>query len=588
MKRLRRSTSCLLVFLIVSAILAGCQSSEPAVTSEPVGPVLFRDVSAEVGLSFLHDAGPTGSYFMPQIVGSGVALFDFDNDGRLDIYLIHNAGPKSKSTNRLFHQEKDGRFTDVSAGSGLDIAGFGMGVAVGDVNNDGFADVLLTQYGDSRLFLNNGNGTFTDITREAGLDLVLWATSASFVDYDRDGWLDLVVVNYLDYGTGRTCTDFGGKREFCPPTAFTSTVTKVYHNRGRSASGDKTAKHGVRFEDVSLSSGIGKRPGPGLGIVCGDFNGDGWPDILVANDRQANYLWINQKDGTFKEEGLVRGLAYNAEGQAQANMGVALGDVDGDGLFDVFITHLTEETHTLWRQNPVGLFQDRTGAAGLASTRWRGTGFGTVMADFDQDGAPDLAVANGRVLHGQPPPNISAVAREQLGPFWLPYAERNQLLLNDGKGAFRDVSPANIPFCGIPGVFRGLAGGDLDGDGAIDLLVTSIAGPARLFRNVAPNRGHWLIVRALDPALHRDAYGAEITVHAGGRRWKGWLNPGSSFLCSNDPRVHFGLGAAERVEEIEILWPDGAVERFDGRPADQSVELRKGAGHAVERKKQSP
>jgi hypothetical protein len=525
---------------------------------------------------------------MPQIVGSGAALFDFDNDGRLDIYLIHNAGPQSKSTNRLFHQEKDGRFTDVSAGSGLDIAGYGMGVAVGDVNNDGWPDVLLTQYGDSRLFLNNGNGTFSDVTKEAGLDLVLWATSASFVDYDRDGWLDLVVVNYLDYGMGRTCTDFGGKREFCPPTAFASTVTKLYHNCGGELSGSKTKGPRVRFDDVTLSSGVGKRPGPGLGIVCADFNGDGWPDIFIANDRHANYLWINQKDGTFKEEALVRGLAYNVEGQALANMGVALGDVDGDGLFDVFITHLTEETHTLWKQNPVGLFQDRTGASGLASTRWRGTGFGTIMADFDQDGSPDLAVANGRVLHGQPPPGTSDEARKQLGHFWLAYAERNQLFLNDGQGVFRDVSPANGPFCGIPGVFRGLAAGDLNGDGAIDLLLTSIAGPARLFRNVAPQRGHWLMVRALDPALHRDAYGAEITVRAGPRRWKGWLNPGSSFLCSNDPRVHFGLGAAERVEEIEVLWPDGVAEKFDGRPADQFIELRKGAGHAVERRKQTP
>jgi hypothetical protein len=570
----------------LAALLAGCRGPEPEPEPEPTGPLLFRDVTAEVGLAFVHDAGPVGSYFMPQIVGSGAALFDFDNDGRLDVYLIHNAGPGSKSTNRLFHQENDGTFKDVSRGSGLDVAGWGMGVAVGDVNNDGYPDLLLTQYGGSRLFLNNGDGTFTDVTKEAGLDLVLWGTSASFVDYDRDGWLDLVVVHYLDYGPGRPCTDMGGRREFCPPTAFPGTVTKLFHNRGRpTGSADKPR---VAFEDVTLKSGLGKRPGNGLGIVCADFNGDGWPDIFLANDRQANSLWINRKDGTFKEEALVRGLAFNAEGQAQANMGVALGDVDGDQLFDVFISHLTDETHTLWRQGPRGFFQDQTAAAGLARPRWRGTGFGTVMADFDHDGAPDLAVVNGRVMYGKPPPGTSAEAVAALGPFWGHYAERNQLFLNDGTGAFRDVSPNNDPFCGRPGVFRGLAGGDVDGDGAVDLLVTAVAGPARLFKNVAPKRGHWLTVRAVDPALHRDAYGAEVTVIAGERRWKRWLNPGSSYLCSNDPRAHFGLGEADHVDAIEVLWPDGVRGVFSGCSADRAVMVRKGERHPVLSTRQQP
>jgi hypothetical protein len=434
--------------LVVAAFaISGCHKSDSG--SPPAGPLLFRDVTEEVGLSFVHDAGPAGTYFMPQIIGSGAALFDYDNDGRLDIYLIHNAGPGSKSTNRLFHQEADGRFRDVSAGSGLDIAGYGMGAAVGDVNNDGWPDVLVTQYGGSRFFLNNGDGTFKEVTNEAGLDLKLWGASACFVDYDRDGWLDLVVVHYVDYNPGRPCIDMVGKHEFCPPQVFPGTVTKLFHNRGR-LPGDKGVT--AHFEDVTLQSGLAKRPGPGLGVVSADFNGDGWPDLLIANDRQANYLWINRRDGSFKEEGLLHGLAYNAEGQAQANMGIALDDVDGDSRFDVFITHLTEETNTLWRQIEPGFFQDRTAAAGLAAPGWRGTGFGTVMADFDQDGAPDLAIVNGRIQHSRPPPDVAADLRARLGPFWMEYAERNQLFLNDGRGGFRDVSPENAPFCGSAGV----------------------------------------------------------------------------------------------------------------------------------------
>jgi hypothetical protein len=567
------------VVLLFVAMGPGFQRQGPAPAAptedEPEGPCWFIDVTEESGLHFVHDAGPTGTYFMPQAIGSGAALFDFDNDGRLDIYLLQNGGPNSRSTNRLYRQEADGRFTDVSAGSGLDIAGHGMGVAVGDVNNDGWPDVLVTQYGGLKLFLNNGNGTFTDVTREAGLDSVLWGTSACFVDYDRDGWLDLVVVNYVNYDPSMRCADTAGRRDYCAPRTFEGTVTKLYRNLGRSKAG---RADGVRFEDVTLKAGLGRTPGPGLGVVCADFNGDGWPDLFVANDGQPNRLWINQRDGTFRDEAVVRGVACNGMGQAEAGMGVALGDVDGDGLFDVFVTHLSEETNTLWGQGPRGMFQDRTRARGLANRQARGTGFGTVLADFDHDGALDLAVVNGRVYHGPP------VDPDRLGPFWSAYAERSQLFVNDGAGRFQDVSARNGPFCGTAAVARGLACGDLNGDGALDLLVTTVAGPARLYRNVAPKRGHWLMVRATDPgAGGRDAYGAEVTVRADGKRWRRWINPGSSYLCSNDPRAHFGLGRADRVDALQVLWPDGTEEVFDGRAADQVVTLRKGEGNAVPR-----
>jgi hypothetical protein len=520
------------------------------------------DVTKESGLEFIHEVGtvPLNQYFMPHTVGSGVAIFDFDNDGRPDIYLIQNGGPGSEARNRLFRQGADGRFTDVSKGSGLDIVGHGMGVAIGDVNNDGWPDVLVTEYGGIRLFLNNGNGTFTEITKEAGLDNPLWATSACFFDYDRDGWLDLVVTNYVDYDPTKQCSRTEGyQRDF-------------YHNLGPVKGAGSKA---VRFEDVTLKAGLGHVPGPGLGVICADFDGDHWPDIFVANDLQPNRLWINQHDGTFKEEAAVRGIATNFMGNTQGNMGIGLGDVDGDGLFDIFVTHLTEETHTLWKQGPQGFFHDETAPRGLATTQWRGTGFGTVMADFDHDGLLDIAVVNGLVIRSTAAHDTSPNA------FWLPYADRNQMFAGVSGGRFQDISLQNEPFCGTAGVWRGLACGDLDGDGALDLVATAVSAPARIYRNVAPKRGNWLMVRLVDPALGgRDAYGAEISVLAGKKRFKRWANPGSSFLSSNDPRVHFGLGSVEHVDRMDVLWPDGKEEVFPGHRANQAIVLRKGSGQS--------
>ncbi len=563
-----------LLSLAVGAVAAflclhGCrQPTDPAIeVPAAAAPAWFEDATEAVGLAFTHDAGPVGGYFMPQIMGSGAALFDFDGDGRLDIYLVQNGGPKSKSTNRLYHQRPDGRFEDVSAGSGLDVAGWGMGVAIGDVNNDGRPDVLLTQYGGARLFLNDGKGHFTEASRQLDPGNLLWATSACFLDYDRDGWLDLVITHYVDYDPSWPCADPAGRRDFCHPSAFPASVTKLYHNRGKDAEG-----HWRGFEDVTVASGFGSKRGPGLGVVCADFDGDGWPDILIANDSKPNHLWMNQHDGTFKEEAFRRGLAVNGQGQAQANMGIALGDVDGDGLFDLYLTHLTEEGNVLWQQGPSGVFRDQTGTSGLARTHWRGTGFGTVFGDFDNNGALDLAVVNGRVYRADR-------AKLPANSFWSRYAERNQLLVNDGRGNFHDISPDNAPFCGTAGVYRGLAVGDVFNSGALDLLVTEAAGRARLFRNVVPQKGHWLEVSALDPGCGGgDAYGAVATVTAGSHRWVRWLNPGFSYLSSNDPRAHFGLGDARHVDTLEVFWPDGTREEFPGRPADQWVRLLKGQG----------
>ncbi len=382
-------------------------------------PPWFEDVTDAVGLDFVHDAGPTGTYFDPQHLGSGAALFDAANSGRLDVLLLNNGGPDGRP-NAFFKQLPDGRFQDVSKGSGLDFAGYNMGVAVGDVNNDGLPDVLVTQYGGIKLLLNNGDYTFTDVTAEAGLENPRWAASAAFLDYDRDGWLDLVVVNYVEYDPSVPCHRAGGELDFCAPKDLPGTVTHLYHNQGPAPG------HRVRFEDATKSSGLSAAAGPGLGVVCADFDGDGWPDIFVANDGAPNHLWINQKDGTFKEEAVLRGVAVNAMGQAQAGMGIALGDVDGDGMFDLYVTHLTQETNTLWKQEPRGLFADRTASTGLGAPRQRGTGFGTVLADFDLGGSLDAAIVNGGIAR---PAGVAPAA-----DFWAPYRQKNLLFVNDGDG----------------------------------------------------------------------------------------------------------------------------------------------------------
>lgn len=578
-------TAAFLTIALGVAALAGCGNgdapspSSAKTASEPVetpdGPAWFEDVTDNVGLNFVHDAGgELDKCNLYQCMGSGCAIVDLDGDGLPDLVLLTNAGPNSKSTNKIFRQKPDHTFEDVTAGAGLDFPGWNMGIAVGDVNNDGKPDLVITQVHGVKLLLNQGGMRFADATAESGLVNLQWGASAAFLDYDRDGWLDLCIVNYVDYNPSEICKAAAGHREYCSPHLFPGASSRLFRNRGAElAKSNDPKKPRVAFEDVTVKSHLGEKPGPGLGIAVADFNGDGWPDLFIANDAAPNHLWINRKDGTFTEEAFNRGVARTAMGAAYAGMGIAVGDIDNSGLIDLYVTHLFKETNTLWKQGPPGAFRDLTAAFGLSAARWRGTGFGTVFADFDNDGWLDLAIVNGGIAR-----ESQVMRKPGLAPHWEPYGERNQVFANVSGKSFRDVSHNNPALCGYFTVARGLACGDVDGDGGLDLLVNAVGEKARLLRNVAPNRGHWFGVRAVDPACNRDALGAVVVARTGSVKRMRLVGSGESYLSACPLTVHFGLGAAESVDDCEVTWPDGVRERFPGGPAGTTIVLVKGKG----------
>jgi len=549
-----------LYFVVLAAIC--CRPSAHKLDLEK--SALFVDITDESKLNFVHDAAVDGSYMFPEVMGAGGAFLDYDNDGRLDIYVVngqrHGSNNGSRLKNHLYHQEKDGTFRDVTEQAfGSAQTGYGMGAAAGDIDNDGRVDLFVTNYGSVQLFHNNGNGTFTDITKQAGISDSKWATSATFLDYDRDGFLDLYICNYVAYNPAVICTDKAGRKDYCGPQGFRAEPDMLFHNNGNGT-----------FTDVSAQSGIAKLARKGLGVVTADFNQDGFVDIYVANDQEPNLLWVNNHDGTFQDLALPLGAAVNAMGQPEAGMGVTAGDADGDGNFEVFVTNLRDETNTLYHHIGQLGFRDDTGPSNLGPASLPFTGFGTGFFDFDNDGSLDVAVVNGRVIRG---PLLTHNKQLQ---FWDDYSEPNLLFKNDGKGHFTNVSDKAGSFCSDIENSRGLIFGDIDNDGKIDLLVTNDGGPARLFHNNVPQKGHWLTVRV--KGWTRDAIGASVVVTAAGKHYKQTANPGYSYLSSNDPRAHFGLGAATSVDEILVQWPDGTDEKFPGVKADQFITLEKGKG----------
>ena len=555
--------------LCVASVLA-CSCTKPASEPKFGPPALFRDATLETGLKFRHFTGATGQYLLPEIMGAGVALIDYDNDGDLDVYLIQGTAltpgqplpPGWKPGNRLFRNllMETGKlqFIDVTESAGVGYVGYGMGVAVGDYDNDGYPDIYVTNFGANVLYHNNRNGTFTDVTKEAGANDARWSTSASFVDYDRDGRLDLVVLNYVDFTVegNKACYSNTGERDYCTPKAYHPVSARLFRNLGNG-----------KFADVTERSGIGAVYGPGLGVVCADFNGDGWPDIYVANDTAANLLWLNQKDGTFREAALESGAAYASDGVARAGMGVTAGDFDGDGHDDILITNLTREGATLFRGNGKGEFEDITQRSGLMQATSGSTGFGTKLFDYDNDGRLDLFIANGAVtmieaLRGKP----------------YPFEQKNQLFHNEGS-AFREVSGVAGAVFSIAGVARGAAFGDIDNDGDIDIIVANNNGPVRLYLNDAGSKKHWLEVRLDGGALNRFGVGARVAVLRQGRPavWRN-ANTDSGYLSAHDPRVHFGLGDKSGVDGLLVHWADGSREIWPAIPSDRIITLRKGTG----------
>jgi hypothetical protein len=542
--------------------------------SAPPTPI-FHDVASEAGLRFSHFNGATGEHFMPEIMGSGAALFDYDNDGDLDVYLIQGSlletgktplfppPPGSRPGNRLFRNmlSDTGRlaFVDMTERSGVGHDGYGMGVATGDYDNDGFVDLYVTNFGDNVLYHNNGDGTFADVTRAAGVNDGRWSTSAAFLDYDGDGYLDLFVANYVDFTVqgSKRCYAPTGEPDYCTPMAYKAVPSRLYHNTGNG-----------RFSDVTESSGIGASYGPALGVLCADLNGDGRIDIYVANDTAANRLWLNQGDGTFRDGALEAGVAYSADGRTKAGMGVTAEEVDGRGIVAIVVTNLSREGATLFRGTR-GMFEDVTTQYGLSAPTFAFTGFGTKWVDYDNDGRLDLFVANGAVtivesLRGRP----------------YPYGQRNLLFHDEGPGRkFLETSAVAGEVFQRIDVGRGVAVGDVDNDGALDILVTNNNGPVRLLHNdIQPNQ-HWLELRLQGVRSNRSGLGARVGLFRTGEEplWRR-VHSDSSYLSASDPRVHFGLGTNANVQRLVVRWPEGFEESWDDVQADRVIALRQGSG----------
>jgi enediyne biosynthesis protein E4 len=526
----------------------------------------FVEGAAKSGLaSFRETCGTAAKDYLVEELGSGVALFDYNNDGLLDVFLVNGSSFEfldnpnlPKPSSRLFRNNGDGTFTDVTIASGLINQGWGMGVTVGDYDNDGYRDVFITNFGANALFHNNGNGTFTNVTREAGLEGGNWSTGCAWGDYDRDGRLDLYVARYVDFersriprpGANTYCT-YRGVPVACGPRGLPGLADLFYHNEGNG-----------KFREVSADIGLRDTiRAYGLGVVWLDFDNDGWPDIFVANDSMPNYLWRNKRDGTFEEIGLEAGCALSADGLAQSNMGIAVGDYDNDGWLDLYVTHFSEDYNTLYH-NSRGQFEDVTSQAGLATVSYNELSWGTGFIDFDNDGWRDIFVASGHIY-----PQADRAGNS--------YFQHNQLLQNLRNGRFALVSPEESGFREARSS-RGAGFGDLAGKGRIDVVVNNIDNQPFLYELARNSRGHWVRLRLVGTTSNRDAIGARVAVTAGGLTQIDEVRSADSFFSSSDVRLHFGLGDAAIVDQVQIRWPDGMTEERTGLAADREYLIRQG------------
>ncbi|MGA3225450.1 MAG: CRTAC1 family protein [Acidobacteriaceae bacterium] len=558
---------------LLAAVLAVAQAPYPANTLHPP-PAWFVDVAAQAGLQMNNVNGELNTKrYIIETTGSGVAVLDYDRDGWPDVYLVNGDAldaqghEKTSPTGHLYHNNHDGTFTDVTRSAGLTASGWGQGACVGDYDNDGFDDLYVTYYGKNRLYHNEHNGTFKEVTAAAGVagSGGEWGSGCAFVDYDRDGKLDLVVANYVHFdiktaprpGEGQMCI-WKGVPVMCGPRGLDSTPNVLYHNLG-----------GGRFANVSVPSGIDKTNGHYcLGVSTLDYNRDGWPDIYVACDSTPSILYRNNKDGTFTDVAVDAEVAFDEDGREQAGMGATVADYNGDGLLDIFKTNFSDDTSSLYQNNGDGTYSSKIFDAGLGlNTQY--LGWGVMFFDMDNDGWPDILIANGHVYPEVDTAHLGATYKEPRLVYW-----------NQGNGKFKDISRSAGPGCTEPQSSRGLAIADFWNDGRLSAVINNSGAKPLLLVNQAANTNHWIGISAVGTRSNRDGIGASVSVVAGDKKWIQEVRSGSSYLSSSDLRLHFGLGGASKIDRIEIDWPSGIKEWFSVPAVDRIVTLTEGTGQA--------
>jgi len=543
----------------------GQSTAKNANTEQSTSPLFEEIPAAKSGITWQHVNGRSADYYLPETTGAGCAFLDYDNDGWMDIYLVNSGkcdfyDPKPPLRNALYKNNRDGTFTDVTEQAGVTGGGYGMGIAVGDYNGDGWPDLYVTQYERCILYHNNGDGTFTDVTERAGVAAHGWASSAVWFDYDNDGRLDLFVCRFGNSGKSENkyCEDLQtGERSYCIPTVYPRVRSWLFHNNG-----DGT------FRDVSEESGIAKSLGKAWGVVATDINNDGWMDLFVANDTVENFLFLNKKNGTFVDIGLESGVAFSQEGRPRSGMGVDSADFNQDGWQDLFVTNVDHEMYSIYKNKQDQTFDDLTGPMGIGRVTRLMSGWGLKFFDYDNDGDIDLLVVN-----GHPDDNVERHLSHVM------YKEPLLLFRNTGH-AFENVSASAGPAFAQNLAGRGLAIGDFDNDGAVDALVTVNGGAPLLLRNVAAPGNHWLGVRLVGKKANPDAVGARIVWQAGDLKRSCLKVAGGSYLCSHDPREVLGIGPRKKIDKLEVHWPlpSGRVDTFSELPIDRYISIVEGSG----------
>jgi len=554
--------SALVAVILHQTVVAG----QSAKLQNASTPVRFTDVRKEAGITFLQDSTQTDEKYYLETMGTGVGWLDYNQDGLMDLFFVQSAAtdaykPPHPLRSALYRNNGDGTFTDVTGKAGVGGEGhYGQGVAVGDYDNDGYPDLYVTGYGRAILYHNNSDGTFTDVTAKAGVaDEGQWSTSAGWFDYDKDGWLDLVVTNYIDWSPKNNlwCGDRRpGYRSYCNPGNYKGEKTKLYHNN-----------HDGTFTDVSDISGVGKPESKGMGVVLADFNGDGWPDIAIANDTWPNFLFLNKHDGTFQDVSLVSGMAASEDGRYEAGMGIDAADVDGDGWLDIYVTHLDFELNRLYHNNHDGTFDDYTYRSGLGNKAMLYSGVSTKFLDYDNDGWEDIVQLNGAMLD-----NVQLYHSE------VSYKEPLLMFRNVGKGQFENVSKSLGPDFQRSIAGRGIATADYENDGDIDIAINNRGDYPELLRNDGGNANHWLEILLIGTRSNRDGIGASLKLTSEGFVHVEQAKGGMGYMSASDPRIFFGLGKRTKIDSLEITWPSGQVDKLTNVPVDKIIVVKEGSG----------